>query len=146
MTNRFAKRVVHLAAAASLACSFATVADAQRTELFSMSAPAPAERRVLFFDVQSASLSPVAKSIVLSTVDAAERAHAKRIEIAAYAADDESARDSNLAARRAAVVKEQIANYGFRGTVVVDEEGPELPFASFADSTFDRRAILSLVH
>jgi len=98
--------------------------------------------RVLFFDVQSASLSPVAKSIVLGAVDAAERAHANRIEIAAYAADDESTRDSNLAARRAAVVKEQIANYGFQGAVVVDEEGPELPLAGLTDSTFDRRATL----
>ena len=57
-----------------------------------------------------------------------------------------SVRDSNLAARRAAVVKEQIANYGFQGAVVVDEEGPELPLAGLADSTFDRRATLSLVH
>jgi outer membrane protein OmpA-like peptidoglycan-associated protein len=103
------------------------------------------ETRVLFFDVQSASLSPVAKSIVLSTVDAAERAHAKRIEIAAYATEDESARDSNLAARRAEVVKEQIAQYGFQGTTVVDEEGPELPLASLAGSTFDRRVTLSVV-
>ena len=146
MTNEFAKRLVRSAGAAVLACLFATAADAQRTEFVSLSAPAPAETRVLFFDVQSASLSPVAKSIVLSAVDAAERAHAKRIEIAAYAADDESVRDSNLAARRAAVVKEQIANYGFQGAVVVDEEGPELPLAGLSDSTFDRRATLSLVH
>jgi len=145
MTNRFAKRVVRYAGAAVLACVFATAADAQRTELISLFAPAPAETRVLFFDVQSASLSPVAKSIVLSAVDTAERVHAKRIEIAAYAADDESARDSNLAARRAAVVKEQIAHYGFQGAVGVDEEGPELPLAGLTDSTFDRRATLSLV-
>ncbi len=146
MTNGFAKRLVRSAGAAVLACLFATAADAQRTQLISITAPAPAETRVLFFDVQSASLSPLAKSIVLSTVDAAERAHAKRIEIAAYAADDESVRDSNLAARRAAVVKQQIAHYGFQGTVVVDEEGPELPLAGLTDSTFDRRATLSLVH
>jgi len=146
MTNGFAKRLVRSAGAAVLACLFATAADAQRTQLISLSAPAAAEMRVLFFDVQSASLSPVAKSIVLSAVDVAERAHAKRIEIAAYAAEDESARDSNLAARRAAVVKEQIAHYGFQGMVVVDEEGPELPLAGLADSTFDRRATLSLVH
>jgi outer membrane protein OmpA-like peptidoglycan-associated protein len=107
-----------------------------------MPAPAPAETRVLFFDVQSASLGPVAKSIVLSTVDAAERAHAKRIEIAAYAADDESARDTGLAARRAEVVKEQIVHYGFQGTVIIDEEGPEPPLANLADSTFDRRVVL----
>jgi outer membrane protein OmpA-like peptidoglycan-associated protein len=146
MTNGFAKKLVRSAGAAVLACLFATAADAQRTQLISMSAPAPAEIRVVFFDVQSASLSPVAKSIVLSAVDAAERAHAKRIEIAAYAADDESVRDSDLAARRAAVVKQQIAHYGFQGAVVVDEEGPELPLASLVDSTFDRRATLSLVH
>jgi len=145
MTNGFAERLVRSAGAAVLVCLFATAADAQRTELISMPAPAPAEMRVVFFDRQSASLSPVAKSIVLGAVDAAERAHAKRIEIAAYAADDESARESNLAARRAAVVKEQIAHYGFQGTVVVDEEGPELPLAGLADGTFDRRVTLSIV-
>lgn len=139
MTNGFAKRLVQSAGVFALACLFAT---AQRTQSVSMPAPASPDMRVLFFDVQSTSLSPIAKSIVLSTVDAAERAHAKRIEIAAYAADDESARDSNLAARRAEVVREQIANYGFQGTVVVDEEGPELPLASLADSTFDRRVVL----
>jgi hypothetical protein len=142
MTNRFAKRAVHFVGAAALACLFATAADAQRTQLISMPAPAPAETRVLFFDVHSASLGPIAKSIVLSTVDAAERAHAKRIEIAAYAADDETVRDSDLVARRAAVVKELIADYGFQGAVVVDEEGPELPLAGLADSTFDRRVTL----
>ena len=142
MTNGFAKRVVHFAGAAALACLFATAADAQRAQLISIPAPAPAETRVLFFDVQSASLGPVAKSIVLSTVDAAERAHAKRIEIAAYAADDETVRDSGLAARRAAVVKELIADYGFQGAVVVDEEGPELALAGLADGTFDRRVTL----
>jgi hypothetical protein len=142
MTNGFAKRLVRSAGAAVLACLFATAADAQPAQLISVPAPAPAEMRVVFFDVRSASLSPVAKSIVLSAVDAAERAHAKRIEIAAYAADDESIRDSNLAARRVAVVKELIANYGFQGTVVVDEEGPELALASLNDSTFDRRVTL----
>jgi outer membrane protein OmpA-like peptidoglycan-associated protein len=142
MTNGFAESVVRFAGAAVLTCLFATAADAQRTQLISVPAPAPGEIRVVFFDVRSASLSPVAKSIVLSTVDAAERAHAKRIEIAAYAADNESVRDSNLAAQRAAVVKEQIANYGFQGTVVIDQEGPELPLASLVDSTFDRRVTL----
>jgi outer membrane protein OmpA-like peptidoglycan-associated protein len=142
MTNGFAMRIVQSAGAAVLACLFATAADAQRTQLISMPAPAPAETRVLFFDVQSASLSPVAKSIVLSAVDAAERAHAKRIEIAAYAADDESSRDTGLAVRRAEVVKEHIVHYGFQGTVIIDEEGPEPPLANLADSTFDRRVVL----
>ena len=146
MTNGFARRIVQSAGAAVLACLFATAADAQRTQLISMPAPAPAETRVLFFDVQSASLSPVAKSIVLSAVDAAERAHAKRIEIAANASDDEFVRDSALAARRAAVVKEQIANYGYQGTVVVDEEGPEPPLPGLTDSTLDRRVILRVGH
>ena len=144
MTNGFARRLVQFAGALVLACSFATAADAQRTQPISMSAPAPVETRVLFFDVQSASLSAVAKSIVLSAVDAADRAHATRIEIAAYATDEESARDSNLAMRRAEVVKDLIANYGFQGTVVVDEEGPELHLAGLADSTFDRRVILRI--
>jgi len=144
MTNGFAKKRVRSAGAAVLACLFATAADAQPTQAISLSAPAPAEIRVVFFDVQSASLSPVAKSIVLSAVDAAERAHATRIEIAAYAADNESVRDSDLAARRAAVVKQQIAHFGFQGTVVVDEEGPELPLAGLADSTFDRRVTLRI--
>jgi outer membrane protein OmpA-like peptidoglycan-associated protein len=120
----------------------ATAASAQSAQPISMPAPTASETRVLFFDVRSAALSPVAKAIVLSAVDAAERSHAKRIEIAAYEADDEFARDPELAARRAAVVKEQIANFGFQGTVVVDEEGPEPPLVDLGDSTFDRRVIL----
>jgi outer membrane protein OmpA-like peptidoglycan-associated protein len=107
-----------------------------------MSPSAPAETRVLFFDVQSASLGSVAKQIVLSAVDAAERAKAQRIEVAAYASDEESGRDSNLAARRAEVVRQQIANYGFQGTVVIDQEGPEFPLVGLTDPSIDRRATL----
>ena len=134
MTNGIVNTIYRTTAVVVLACVFGTVANAEP--------PVSAETRVLFFDVQSASLGSVAKQIVLSTVDAAERANATRIEIAAYASDDESMRDSNLAARRAAVVKQQIANYGFRGTVVIDEEGPEFPFAGLTDSTIDRRLTL----
>jgi outer membrane protein OmpA-like peptidoglycan-associated protein len=144
MTNGFVNTIYRTTAAAVLICAFGTAANAESARLISMSAPAPVDTRVLFFDVQSASLGPVAKSIVLSTVDAAERANAKQIEIAAYASDDESVRDSNLAARRAEVVKEQIVNYGFQGTVVVDQEGPEFPLAGLADSSIDRRVTLRI--
>jgi outer membrane protein OmpA-like peptidoglycan-associated protein len=142
MTNGFSMRVVLSAGTVVLACLLATAAGAQSVQPISVPAPATPETRVLFFDMRSAALTPVAKAIVLSAVDAAERSTAKRIEIAAYAADDESARDSSLAARRAAVVKQQIANYGFQGTVIVDEEGPELPLVGLSDGTFDRRVIL----
>ena len=144
MTDGFVNKIYRTTAVAVVACVLGTVANAESVRLISVSPSAPADTRVLFFDVQSASLSPVAKSIVLSTVDAAERANATRIEIAAYASDDESVRDSNLAARRAEVVKQQIANYGFRGTVVIDQEGPEFPLASLADSTIDRRVSLRI--
>jgi hypothetical protein len=142
MTNGFASRLVRTAGTAVLVCMMATAAGAQSVQPISMPAPAAMETRVLFFDVRSAALSPVAKAIVLSAVDAAERSAAKRIEIAAYAADDEFSRDPELAARRAAVVKEQIANYGFQGTVLIDEEGPELPLVGLSDTSFDRRVIL----
>ena len=139
MTNVFAARLIRSAGAAVVACMILSTAGAQAAQPISTSA---SDTRVVFFDVQSASLSSDAKAIVLSAVDAAERSAAKRIVVAAYAADDESARDSGLAARRAAVVKEQIANFGFQGTVVVDEEGPELRLADLIDTTFDRRVML----
>ena len=144
MTNGFVNTIYRTTAVAVLACVLGTAANAESADLISTSASTSAETRVLFFDVQSASLGSVAKQIVLSTVDAAERANATRIEIAAYSSDDESARDSNLAARRAEVVKQQIANYGFRGTVVIDEEGPEFPLAGLIDSTIDRRLTLRI--
>ena len=142
MTNGFAARVVRSAGTALLACTLAASAAAQTVQPISVPAPAALETRVLFFDVRSAALTPVAKTIVLSAVDAAERSAAKRIEIAASAADDEFARDPDLAARRAEVVKQQIVNYGFQGTVVVDEEGPEPLLMGAHDTTFDRRVIL----
>lgn len=142
MTNGFVNTIYRTTAVAVLACVLGTVANAESAGLISTSPPVSAETRVLFFDVQSASLGSVAKQIVLSTVDAAERANATRIEIAAYASDEESVRDSNLAARRAEVVKQQIANYGFRGTVVIDEEGPEFSLPGLTDSSIDRRLTL----
>src|SRR5262245_54535908 len=113
MTNEFIKTIYRTTAAAVLVCALGTVANAESARLISVTPSAPADTRVLFFDVQSASLGSVAKQIVLSTVDAAERAQSQRIEIAAYASDEESVRDSNLAERRAEVVKQQIVNYGF---------------------------------
>lgn len=144
MTNGFASRTTRSAATAVLACMVATAVNAQSEQAVSMTAAAPVETRVVFFDAQSASLSAVAKTIVLGAVDAAERSHAKQIEIAAYSSEEEAVRDSDLVARRAAVVKEQIANFGFRGTVIIDEEGPEPPLASLTDTTFDRRVILRI--
>ena len=96
----------------------------------------------LFFDVQSPYLSPEARKIVLGAVDAAERTHAGRIDLAAYAAPDEIARDPALVARRAATVKEQIANYGFQGLVIVDDETSDPPLMAIANDTFHRMAIL----
>ena len=138
MTNRFASRVGLSAAAAILACTLAVSADAQ----ISQPASAGPETVALFFDVQSPFLSPDARKIVLGAVDAAERAHAGRIELAAYAAPDEIARDPALAARRAATVKEQIANYGFQGLVIVDDEASDPPLTAIANDTFHRMAIL----
>ena len=138
MTNGFASRIVGSAAAAVLACLLTTSVGAQDPQQ-----PDATKTMVLFFDMQSATLSPEARTIVLSAVDAAERSHAGHIELAAYAAPDESARDPGLAARRAAVVKALIADYGFRGLVFIDEEAPELPLvAAGGDRTFDRLAVL----
>ena len=136
MTNRFASRIVCSVAAAILACSLAVSADAQ------IARPAAPQTVALFFDVQSPFLTPEARKVVLSAVDTAERAHAGRIELAAYAAPDEIARDPDLVARRAATVKEQIANYGFQGLVIVDDEASDPPLATIADDTFQRMAIL----
>jgi outer membrane protein OmpA-like peptidoglycan-associated protein len=140
-TKEFATKIVRAAGIAVLASMLATVSVAQDAQPVSNAVRA-VETRVLFFDVNSASLSSDAKTIVLSAVDAAERSGAKLIEVAAYAADDESARDMDLAARRADVVKQQIANYGFQGTVLIDEEAPEFRVAGLSDTTLDRRVTL----
>jgi hypothetical protein len=100
---------------------------------------------VLFFDVESAVLTPEAKSIVLSAVDAAERTHSGQIELAAFSLSDEFARDPALAARREAAVTDLIAEYGFAGLVVADEEGPQIPLVRVdGDTTFDRAVVLHL--
>ncbi len=142
MTNLFATRIVRSAGTAIFACILATSVGAQNLRQMFKPAPVVPQTVVMFFDVQSARLTPEARTIVLGTVDAAERAHAGRIELAAYAATDETARDPDLAARRAAAVKEQIANYGFQGLVVIDDEAPELRLARSGDDTFDRLAVL----
>jgi len=139
MTNRFASRVGLSVAAAMAAFLLAVSADAQSSRPATAAAP---QNVVLFFDVQSPFLSPDARKIVLSAVDAAERAHAGRIELAAYAAPGEIARDPALAVRRAATVKEQIANYGFQGLVIVDDEASDPPLTAVANDTFQRMAIL----
>jgi len=144
MTNVFATRIVRPAGIAILACILATSVGAQGLRQMFKPAPVAPQNVVMFFDLQSARLTPEARTIVLGTVDAAERAHAGRIELAAYAAPDETARDPELAARRAAAVKEQIANYGFQGLVVIDDEAPEVPLARLGDDTFNRLAVLHI--
>jgi len=93
MTNAFASKMIRLAGTAVLASILASSAGAENSEPKTM---------VLFFDMESANLTSEAKTIVLSAVDVAEREHANSIELAVYAAPDESARDGNLVARRAA--------------------------------------------
>jgi outer membrane protein OmpA-like peptidoglycan-associated protein len=97
---------------------------------------------VVFFDVESAKVAPEAKSIVLAAVDAAERGGVRSIELAAHSSPDELAHDPELAARRAAVVKDLIAELGFRGQVYIDHEAPQIPLAAMGDETFQRSAIL----
>jgi outer membrane protein OmpA-like peptidoglycan-associated protein len=99
---------------------------------------------ILFFDMESADLTPEARSIVLSAVDAAERIHSGQIQLATYSSSGESAHDSTLAVRRAEAVKALIADYGYRGHVTVDEEAPDVPLVAIGDDTFDRSAILRL--
>ena len=135
MTNILAAKMIRLAGTAVLACILASSAGAENAEPRTM---------VLFFDMESADLTPEAKSIVLSAVDAAERIHSGQIQLAAYSSSSESARDSALAVRRAEAVKALIADYGYRGHVAVDEEAPDVPLVGIGDDTFDRSAILRL--
>jgi outer membrane protein OmpA-like peptidoglycan-associated protein len=138
MTSGFAANCMGAGGAVALACLLATSAGAQE-------ARADAPRTVaLFFDVESAALSPDAKTIVVSAADAAERAHVKQIALAAYAAPDESAHHPELAARRAAAVKEEIVRHGFEGAVIVDEEAPELRILGVGDEVIQRSVILHL--
>ena len=145
MTNVFASKIVRLAGAVVLVSILATGGEAQNTRQISFVAPAVPETMVLFFDVESAALTPEAKSIVLSAVDAAERGNAGQIELAAFSSSDEFAHDPALAVRREAAVKELIADYGFTGLVVVDEEGPQIALVRVdGDTTFDRAVLLHL--
>jgi outer membrane protein OmpA-like peptidoglycan-associated protein len=147
MTNSFASKIIRLAGAMVLASILATSVEAQIARQISFAAPAVPETLVLFFDVESAALTPEAKSIVLSAVDAAERDHARQIELAAFSSSDEFAHDPALAARRAAAVKDLITDFGFAGLVAVDEEGPQIPLVRVdGDATFDRAAVLHLSH
>jgi outer membrane protein OmpA-like peptidoglycan-associated protein len=141
-TKGFATKFVQAAGTAVLASMLAIASVAQGAQ--TMSVHEATQTRVLFFDVNSASLGADARTIVLSAVDAAERSGAKLIEIAAYASDEESARDGDLASRRAEVVKQQVVDYGFQGTVLVDEEGPEFRLVGLSDTTIDRRVVLRL--
>ena len=133
MTNAFAAKMIRLAGTAVLASILASSAGAENSEPKTM---------FLFFDMQSADLTPEAKSIVLSAVDAAERDHAGQIELAVFAAPDESMRDHELVVHRAAILKQQIADYGFQGVVIIDDEAPNLPLAKAGDETIDRRAVI----
>ena len=141
MTNKSSFRIGLSAGAAILAGLLATSVGAQGLRQISLSAPPP-RAVVLFFDLNSDRLTPEANAIVRSAVNSAERAQADQIEVATYAAADESASNPGLAARRAATLKEQIAKYGFEGSVVIDEEASDVRLAGPGEETFDRRAIL----
>jgi hypothetical protein len=101
---------------------------------------------VLFFNVQSSKLSADAKSIVRAAVDAAQRAHAKQIELTALSAKDETAHDPLLASRRAASVKAEIAQLGFTSAVVTG--GGQAPgllsVSNGSDDTVNRRVVISM--
>jgi len=137
--TQLAARLIRAAAAAVLCGVLATSAGAQDAQT-----PTQLETIVLFFDVESAALSPQAKTIVLRAVDAAEGTGARLIELAAYASSDESARDPELATRRAEAVKKLLADYGFKGAVFIDHEAQQIPLAATGDDTFERSAVLRL--
>ena len=139
MTNVFTAKIIRLAGPVLLAGFVASTVGAADT--LGRSEP---KTMVLFFNIESATLTPEAKSIVLSAVDAAERVHAGQIELAAYSSSDEAERYPALTAHRAEAVKTLIAAYGFRGHVIVDEEAPNLPLVRIGEATFDRSAILRL--
>ena len=139
MTNVFASQIIRLAGPVVLAGFVASTVGA--ADMLGCSEP---KTMVLFFSMESAVLTPEAKSIVLSAVDAADRVHAGQIELAAYSSSDEAARYPALTAHRAEAVKTLIAAYGFRGHVIVDEEAPDLPLVRIGDETFDQSAILRL--
>ena len=139
MTKRFISGLVRAAGAAFVACSLTTSAgaqDAQTTVVPKMVA--------VFFEPESAALTPEGKTVVLHALDAAERAAARTIVLAAFASDDEFGRDPELAARRAAAVKAAIAERGFGGVVFVDQEAPEIPLVGTGDDSFGRSAIIRL--
>jgi hypothetical protein len=137
MTDRFESRLLWLAAFATLVCSVTTLAGAR-------GAPQPdvPATMIVFFDVESATVTPEAKSIVLAAVDAAERGGVKTIELAAHSSPEEVVHDPNLATKRAEAVKELIADFGFRRRVYVDHEAPPIPLAAAGDETFQRSTIL----
>ena len=139
MTNVFASKIIGLAGPVVLAGFVASTVGA--VDPLGRAEP---KTMVMFFPVESAALTPEAKSIVLSAVDAAERVRAGQIELAAYSSSDEAARHPALTSRRAEAVKTLIAAYGFRGHVIVDEEAPDLPLVRLGDATFDHSAILRL--
>jgi outer membrane protein OmpA-like peptidoglycan-associated protein len=99
---------------------------------------------VLFFDWQSAELTPDAKAIVGDAVAAAKRDRSMRIELTAFSAPDEWTRDRLLASRRAASVKAEIARLGFKGDVVATGgRPPKFLSASLGpDDTLTRRVII----
>jgi outer membrane protein OmpA-like peptidoglycan-associated protein len=137
MTTKFMSRFVRAAGAAFIACSLTNAAGAQDVQT-----TAVPKMVAVFFEPESAALTPEGKTVVLYALDAAERADARTITLAAFASDDESARDPELAARRASAVKSAIAERGFDGIVFVDQEAPELPLVGTGDDTFGRSAIL----
>jgi len=126
--------------ASQAATKYASLAAPHRAQ-----APRAVNTVALFFDVQSAELTPEAQAIVRDAVKAAERVQARRIELAAYSAPDELKRDRLLAAHRAAAVKAYMEQLGFEGDVVA-AGGPEPRLVSIGlgDDVLNRRVVLRL--
>jgi outer membrane protein OmpA-like peptidoglycan-associated protein len=139
MTKRFMSGLVRAAGAAFVACALTNSAGAQDAQ----TSVVP-KTVAVFFEPESAALTPEGETVVVQAVDAAERADARTIALAAFASDEETARQPELAARRAAAVKSAIAERGFGGIVFVDQEAAEIPLLATGDDAFGRTAILRL--
>ena len=138
MVREFGSRLLQLVAVAAVACSLTMSAGAQVAQQ-----PDVPKSIVVFFDNGSAALTPEARSVVLSAINAAKRAQIGSIELAAYSSSAETGRDE-LAAKRAEAVSALIEQSGYRGSVYVDHEAPGIALAEAGDDTFTRSAVLRL--
>ena len=149
------KSACSLAAAVCAALVVGVVIDAGASQAATKYASLAAQHRAqpvraadtiaLFFDVQSAELTPEAQAIVREAVKSAERVQASRIELTAYSAPDELKRDRLLASHRAAAVRAYMEQLGFEGDVVaVGGPDPHLVSIGLNDDTLSRRVILRL--